>query len=573
MRLFDEHIDREVTSLNGIWHFCTDPHDEGKEKDYATSLPDQATAVTVPGVWNTQLGLLRYEGVAWYEKRFFTKGGTLRFVFGAVMTEAEVYLDGKPLGSHYGGFCQFDLIAREVTPGHHVLTVRVDNRFDAHSIPQKKVDWYHYGGITRDVSVERLEGICALYQRFEYTLSKDLKQATAHMVIELYNAADKKTKSRVRVLLSEREIFAENISLKAGESTMLTTPDFTVNEVHLWDVSDPHLYRVAVLTDTDDLYDRVGLRLVEAKEGKIFLNHREIELLGINRHEEHPDWGMAFPLGLMGRDLDIVRDMGCNTLRGSHYPNSRVFLDMLDQQGILFWSEIPIWGCGFAPETLADPVVIARGLEMHREMVHHYYNHPAIILWGMHNEIRTDLPESLEMSKQYYTYLKEQGGNRLVTFAANRYLDCICLEYCDVISINKYTGWYGLCADYHADWLEFLEKFRQKRVELGMEHKPVIMGEFGAAGIYGHHTFDNVKGTEEYQAELIADCLETFHADPMIKGTYAWQFSDIRTCPEMGTDRARGYNNKGVINEYRKPKAAYFAVRNAYRRFAKENEK
>lgn len=114
------------------------------------------------------------------------------------------------------------------------------------------------------------------------------------------------------------------------------TPEIIASNVRLWDMKDPYLYSVSVRTDTDDLLDRVGLRLIEAGKGKIFLNGREIELLGITRHEDHPDWGMAFPEGLMKKDLDICADMGCNTLRGSHYPNSREFLDMLDERDVLF---------------------------------------------------------------------------------------------------------------------------------------------------------------------------------------------------------------------------------------------
>lgn len=568
-RLFEEHYVREVSLLDGAWRFCTDLDDKGERAGWQAGLADGET-VNVPGVWNMQHGLLQYEGVAWYQRDFYTEGGTLRFCFGGVMTEARVYLDGELLGSHYGGFCEFELIARDVQTGMHTLTVRVDNRFDEHSIPQKRVDWYHYGGMTRSVTVERLEGVCVLYQRLEYTLSADLKKATGRFVLELYNAGKRKKSTHVRAFLAGNEVYAEEVAVSGGKVLTVTTPVFTVDDVRLWNVKDPYLYDVTVQTDTDDLRDRVGFRLVEAKDGKIYLNGCELELLGINRHEDHPDWGMAFPEGLMKRDLDIAKEMGCNTLRGSHYPNSRVFLDMLDEQGILFWSEIPIWGCGFSPETLADPVVIERGLQMHREMARYYYNHPSVIIWGTHNEIRTDLPESVEMSRQYYEYLKASGGNRLVTFACNKPLECICYEYCDIICLNVYIGWYGnhpLSA-----WDSFLDEFRAKRAELGAEQKAVVMSEFGGAAIYGHHTFDDLKGTEEYQARLLSYCLELFHRDPMIAGSYVWQFCDIRTAPQMGLDRARGYNNKGVLNEYRRPKASYHAIKALYHRFAEERK-
>jgi beta-glucuronidase len=269
----------------------------------------------------------------------------------------------------------------------------------------------------------------------------------------------------------------------------------------------------------------------------------------------------------MKRDLDIAFHMGCNSIRGSHYPNSRVFVDMLDQSGMTFWSEIPIWGCGFSTESLADSVVLKRGLEMHREMVKYYYNHPCIILWGMHNEIKVGTQAAYDMSKLYYTYLKENGGNRLATFATHQPLDAICLEFCDIISINRYVGWYY---GKRNEWEQEVEAFRQRREALGLTDKPVLYSEFGSAAIYGHHTFDDLKWTEEYQAKLISDCLHLFHKDPMVAGFYFWQFCDIRTCAEATINRARHYNNKGVLNEYRRPKLAYYAVREAYRAFEQE---
>ena len=118
--------------------------------------------------------------------------------------------------------------------------------------------------------------------------------------------------------------------------------------------------------------------------------------------------------------------MGCNAIRGSHYPNSKEFVDYLDMHGILFWSEIPIWGGGFSEEALADPIAIERGLDMHREMLKHYYNHPCIIMWGMHNEILTNTKPGLDISNCYYNYLKKNGENRLVVYATNIPMDDIC---------------------------------------------------------------------------------------------------------------------------------------------------
>ncbi len=563
-RFFDEHFVRDVKYLGGAWKFCTDPKNVGENESYFNGLKDFCD-VTVPSVWNMTNGLLGYEGVAWYEKRFYTDGGCLRFNFGAVMTEAKVWLDGKYLGYHYGGFSQFDFIASDVEKGFHTLTVRVKNSFDAQSIPQNKVDWYHYGGITRDVTVETLCGVTVLFNRFEYTLSDSLTSANGRFILELYNAESSVLTSTLNIKLGENSVYSGSITLSAKERREVALPEFSVNDIKLWDVGEGNLYDVIITTDTDDLIDKVGFRKIAVEDGKIKLNGKELEICGVNRHEEHPDWGFAFPQGLMKKDLDIaIDDLGCNALRGSHYPNSQEFVDMLDARGILFWSEIPIWGHGFTQAQLGDPSVVERGLEMHREMVKYYYNHPSIIIWGMHNEILSSVEEARAMTEKYYNFLKANGGNRIVTYATDKPREDICFEYCDFISINQYYGWYG---GGFSDWDKFISDFRVRREALGYSHKPIIMSEFGGAALYGYHTFDNVQWTEEYQANMLEYAIERFHKDDMFAGFFVWQFCDMRTCIEMTLNRARGFNNKGILNEYRKPKAAYFKIRELYHKY------
>ena len=561
-RLFDDHIKRYTRSLNGAWKFKTDEGKIGKTESWYLGLTDAAT-VNVPSVWNTELGLLGYEGICWYEKSFYFEGN-LRLNFGAVLTECEVWFDGEYVGNHYGGFSEFSFIIPSVRAGEHRLTLMVDNSFDKQSIPQVKVDWYHYGGIIRDVEAERLVGISVINHRFEYTLSEDLKSASANATVELYNAESESLTTELSYRVGDIYVLSKSVTLGAGEYAVITGDEFTLDSIELWDVGSPRLYTVCIETDTDDLYDRVGFRQVAVSSEGVVLNGKVIEIRGVNRHEEHAEFGFAFPPSLMKRDLDIIFDLGCNAIRGSHYPPSRRFIDMVDEVGLLYWCEIPMWGWGFSPDALGDPVVIERGADMHREMLRYYYNHPSIIIWGMHNEIHTECEVSVPLTKKYYDILKKDGGNRIVTYATDKPMKDLCLEYCDLIAINAYYGWYE--GDMY-EWERFLEKFRQRRASLGMEHKPLIMSEFGAAALYGHHTFDNVHWTEEYQANVLEHALELFHKDPMCCGFYVWQFCDIRTCHEAGINRARGFNNKGILNEQRKPKAAYYKVRELYRKY------
>lgn len=565
-RIFVDRTKRQSACLDGMWFFKTDAENQGKDQKFYMGFTDGAQ-IAVPSVWNTELGLTEYNGAVWYSKDFYFEGGNLRLNFEAVMTYAEVWLDGKLLGDHYGGFSAFDFYVNNVEAGFHNLTLRVDNSFDENSIPQKKVDWYHYGGIIRSVYAEKVEEAVVTNLRFDYKLNDDLTSANATITAELFNSEDYEITSPVIFFFDGKEIFKTDITLSASETKKVTSPEFDVESIRLWDIGKPELYNISVTTETDDLFDRVGFRKIEVKDEKILLNGNQIEIRGVNRHEEYPDFGFAFPKTLMNRDIDIILNLGCNAIRGSHYPNSKYFVDLLDSKGILFWSEIPMWGVGFTAETLGLPTVIERGLTMHKEMLKQYLNHPSIIIWGMHNEIPTEAENAYNISKLFYNFLKENGGNRIVTYATYKPMEDICLEFCDIICLNQYYGWYYGDND---SWQDALNEFRERRNSLGFGHKPIIMSEFGCAAIYGDHTFTNIRWTEEYQAEMLEKALTTFHNDPMVSGFYIWQYADMRTCWEAGMTRARGFNNKGIVNEHRKPKTSYFAVKKLYDEFKGE---
>ena len=182
----------------------------------------------------------------------------------------------------------------------------------------------------------------------------------------------------------------------------------------------------------------------------------------------------------------------------------------------------------------------------------------------MHNEIPTESENAYNISKLFYSFLKENGGNRIVTYATYKPMEDICFEFCDIICLNQYYGWYYGDND---SWPEFLKEFKAHRNSLGFEHKPVIISEFGCAALYGDHTFTNIRWTEEYQTEMLTKAINAFHNEPMVGGFYIWQYADMRTCWEAGMTRARGFNNKGIVNEHRKPKDAYFAVQKTLKTF------
>ena len=569
-RLFNEHLIRQVKELSGSWSFLIDPENIGERELWYKGLPENKESVIVPSVWNNELGHLNFEGCGWYEKKFITDSSTLLLQFESVMTLATVWLDGEKIGEHYGAFTPFEFIVNDLSKGEHTLIVRADSRFDNKSFPQRRTDWFNYGGIARDVSAHQLNGISILSNHIEYELSKDLSTAYVNAILELYNASNSSLTSPISVSVGDANIYQDSITLGAYEKITIKTDKAEISNIAIWDTGSPNLYTVCAKTDTDDLIDKIGFRKIEVKNGDILLNGKSIELLGVNRHEEHPDWGFAFPAKLMKKDIDLILNMSCNTIRGSHYPNSKIFLDMLDERGILFWSEIPMWGCGFSWEALQDEDVTNRGLEMHKEMTKYYYNHPSIIIWGMHNEIDSSQEFTIPFTKKYYEHLREFGGNRLITHASNHPLTDVCMDYNDIICINIYYGWYGYSGSTGklSDWDKFVSDLRARLKDKGWYGKPVIMSEFGAAALAGFHShFDTVRWSEEYQRDLIAYCLELFHNTEYMRGTYIWQFCNIRTSPSMDINRVRYFNNKGILDEYRNPKSSYFKIKELYSKY------
>ncbi len=567
VRLFNKHNHRRSFLLDGLWKFKTDPDRKGFEEKWFEEFPQESVDVAVPSCWNNEMELYAYEGAAWYATTFQNTKRNLNIAFEAVTGQAEVYLDGKHLGGHYGGFTGFNFVLEDIDPGVHILVVYVDNTHnDIDTYPLSKVDWYHYGGITRSVEVMELENYWIKDFQIKYDLDINLGKAklffdvsTEKLGTESYNTP--KT-GNLNVYVNDKKLCLKGIDLNISSKN--TIDEYTVDNILLWDIESPNLYNIRFEIEAggviiDDVIERIGFRKVEVNGKKILLNGKELCIKGVNRHEDHPDWGFALPLKIMKRDLDILKDMGCNAIRGSHYPNSPVFLDLCDQEGMLFWEEIPMWQ--YFDRHFTNPVVVERGLKMHEEMVKRDYHHPSIILWGMHNEVESTCQSAYEVTKKFVSLVKELDQTRPITFASCRPMEDICMGLVDIISINAYLGWYRGGIE---EWPVFLDEFKQRLKSLGLSDMPLLISEFGAGAVYGEHTFEGPKWTENYQEKYLDYTLNLFLSDPDISGVYIWQYCDIRTARELELGRPRSFNNKGIVNEYRKPKLAYWTVKRIF---------
>lgn len=547
-----------VQDLGGFWLFKTDENNIGVQEGWEKAFPADGVQMAVPSCWNNTPAYYDYTGIGYYKKDFYAKQGKARIVFEGVSNECIVYLDGEKVCTHTGAYTAFCFYADFKADGMHTLVVRADAYVDDEStVPNETRDWKVYGGIMRPVHLTPLPDFFVDDLRVHYTLSEDLHTANAVLEFTAYGEG-----------IHSYTLFADNekiaaASIKAGENKI----EFTLENVRLWNVLAPQLYTFTLESATDSASVRTGFRKVSVNGRRIEINNKPVYLRGINRHEDHPEWGHALPLHLAKRDMDIIVNMGCNMIRGSHYPNSRTFLDLCDEYGILFWSELPLWY--YKENQAVNERVINTILKMGHEMILQNYNHPSIFTWGLHNECETSTEIFLRLTEKMAVQYRTDDNSRLITYASDKVFSDICFGVCDFICVNRYPGWYG---DDVEEWETYLEKLNAYLESLGIVGKPLMISEFGAGGIFGQSSFEAPKWSEQYQCEVLEKSIQIFRKHPEIGGMMIWQYCDIRVRTAQAMSRPRTFNNKGMVNEYRQPKMAYYTVKKMYGQMAKENE-
>jgi beta-glucuronidase len=554
-RTFTTSSARKQTYLEGVWGFVADPQDVGLNQNWYSTYPQESVPMWVPGVWNTSRAYLNYEGVGWFRRKFalgHCPAAVLHFA--AVAHQANVWLDGEPLGEHYGGFLPFSFLLLEPEAGEHELVVRVDNTHDAVStIPSTHLDWFRYGGITRPVWVEELNGP-GYVASLRLTPHVYDNQCALDVHAELVNVTEANVEETWTLYIGDQPVKSGTVRLEPedAQAIALTT---NVDHARLWSPEDPQLYTVRMVFGGDDLIERMGFRDLMVSGRQILLNGKPLRILGVNRHEDHPDWGFALPQHLMMCDMEVLQGLGANSVRGAHYPNDQRMLDLCDERGILFMEEIPLYS--YSQAQLALDIIADRAAAMMWGMVQRDVNHPCIWAWSVLNECATDTDEGRAVVERLVETVREADTTRPVTFASFKNLNDNCFDLVDIVCVNAYYGWYV----HDLTWSEFLDRMRAK-----IGDKPLLVTEFGAGALYGYHALEeDVVWSVEYQRKLLVDCVTHFIARSDLVGFYVWQFVDVRTDGGALTlIRPRGYNNKGLLDEYRRPKMAYYALRDLF---------
>ena len=556
IRTFAEHHVRPVASLDGWWDFVIEPD----RRDRARLPKKYNRRIHVPCAWETLPGLANYRGRAWMRRTIPAVDNPMRLVFGGVSHTADVYVDGEHLAHHYDAFTPFEVFVPPARRGRgeRELIVEVDNSFGDHSALHKENDYYSYGGITRPVECQAVDEI--IVDRLHATPHRDGAAWTLDLVITFRNLGDASGRRRVVAAIGD-------VAAELGACTVQPGKTRTVRarienlRLEPWTHARPALHELAVTlrdgsTLTDDKIDRVGLREVIVRGRRLLLNGEPIRLRGYNRHEDHPHFGCAIPVEAMLTDLQIMRDLHCNFVRTCHYPNDQRFLDLCDEMGFYVWEESHARQIGFDRPNYTEQITGST-----REMIDWHFNHPCILIWGCLNECESRTPAGAREHGRVLKLMKKLDGSRPVTYASMHHKDDKAYRHADIVSWNRYDNWYrdgrGHVAERLAEMLNWLHGSQRS----GGRNKPVILSEFGGGAIYGWRQPHANRWTEEYQRDCVDECLAAYLHHPDVVGAAVWQFCDVRLTQGWWSHRPRNMNNKGTVDEYRRPKLVYDTVR------------
>lgn len=563
---------RMVFDLNGVWDFCLM---DGEEKGEIVPMP-------VPSSYNdiyTGRGFADHVGNLYYRRTFTVSSRMLEkrlfLRFGSVTHKAEVWLNGTCLGKHSGGFLPFSFeITETAIAGENELEVIVNNIVDETTLPAGRMvhqkfpglpeeihnlpnfDFYNYSGIMRPVCLYTAPGSyiedISIYGKMDGSFYWDVKANGEGTV-------------------SVRLLDAAGNEVAAGEGFKGTG---RIDQVQLWEPGHPVLYSLEVtLTGSDgekDTYTEVfGFREVSIRDCRIHLNGKPVYLKGFGKHEDSPVHGRGFDMAYNVKDIGLLKWIGANSFRTSHYPYCEEMLQLCDREGILVIDEAPAVGlnAGFTATGLlgGNPNgtwKLFKTAEHHRQvlrdMVQRDKNHPCVIIWSVANEPASQEDGAKEYFEPLLNLVRELDEQKrpatLVTYEGSNPVSCKVAEICDLLIINRYRGWYdteGNLRGAAALLKDELEGFHKRCPD-----KPIMLGEYGADTIAGFHDINARIFSEEYQVDFLRAYGEVFDSLPYITGEHVWNFADFATAENI---KRVGGNKKGVFTRDRSPKmAAHF---------------
>ncbi len=551
---------REIITLDNGWKFTKEPI----KGDFPKMPGLKWKSVSVPHTWNNldgqDGGFDYYRGKCWYMTSVdvsLAPDEEAYLEFEGAEAAAEVYVNDVKVCTHKGGFSTFRCnITPYLKKGNAKIAVSVNNDANKEIYPQT-ADFTFYGGLYRPVNL-----IIVNKTHFDLDFLGTPGVAVTPIVNE-DGTATVKVDAYVSNFGADNRIKIET----AGQTLVLengaTSGEIKIENPHLWNGTiDPYLYtlKASILYNNyeiDAVTVKYGIRTfsVDPEKG-FFLNGKSYPLHGVSRHQDRENMGWAITEKEHKEDMELIAEVGANTIRLAHYQHSQTFYDLCDEYGMVVWAEIPFISAFMHGE---DPR--ANTVSQMKELVLQNYNHPSIVCWGVANEITIggEDPELVENIRILNDLCHELDKTRLTTIANLTMVenDSVFNKITDIVSYNHYFGWYmGEVAD-NGPWLD---NFHNEYPEIC-----IGLSEYGAEGILKLHTDDpKVQDyTEEYQAYYHEKMLETFASRQYLWSTHVWNMFDFGS--DMRDEGGvKGRNNKGLVTFDRKTKKDSFYIYKAY---------
>ena len=585
--LFAQPAIKQTINSNWQFHKGDIPGFPGKNADNI-----KWQEISLPDTWNTtdiNQDTGYYRGIGWYKKTIYVpanwQGKSIYLYFEGANQVTEVYVNGKVAGKHTGGYTAYCFpVSHLLNFGKDTLTaneisVKVDNS-DNENIPPLSADFTFFGGIYRDVYLITANPV---HFNLDSSASSGVKikttkvsgaeaDVTAEMAIA--NAAGDKREVKIvsSVYADDGHLIKEvknNLKLSANSTVNFSQQLNSILNPHLWSPDDPYLYHVVsrIYDNTGNLLDEstnpLGLRWFkfDAATG-FYLNGKPLKLIGANRHQDYKGMGNAVPDAIHERDIALLKAMGANFLRTSHYPQDPAVLEACDRLGLLASVEIPVVNRITQSEEFTENCK-----KMQLEMIRQNFNHPSIIIWTYMNEVllvprfKSGTPEQqkyfedvAKLAKIIDSLTRKEDPSRytMIPFHGDfdRYNKIGMTQTPQIVGWNLYPGWYS---NGFESFGEFLDRHHRE-----LPDKPMIVTEYGADGDTRLHSFEPQRfdKTIEYQTIYHKKYLKEIMARPFVSGAAMWCLVDFNSYNRI--DAAPHTNTKGVATDERVPKDVYY---------------
>jgi beta-glucuronidase len=567
-----------------------DSEGEGRSARWFSQPLPESGQMVVPASFNdiaANATVRDYFGDIWYQTSVWVplgwQGRRIVLHFESATHRATVWVNDVEVVSHEGGYTPFEAdITDHVAPGQEVrITALINNTLHWQSIPPGVIedtpagkrqrywhDFFNYAGIHRSVWLYATDPAHIT----DVTITTDLDGANG--VINYTVDAEDGDDLEIKVILRDAE--GTEVTTDTGPSGTLNVPS-----VHKWAPGDGYLYDLEIQllrgdSIMDSYHQSVGVRTVKVDGIRFVINGEPFYFTGFGKHEDLPVIGKGHNDAYLVHDFELLKWIGANSFRTSHYPYAEDVLDYADRQGIVIIDETAAVGLNmglgggifggqgyqtFSPETAnsATREVHAQAI---RELIARDKNHPSVVLWSIANEPESDTEEAEKYFQPLFDVARQADPTRPIGFV-NVMLaphgKCRVSQFGDVLMLNRYYGWYVNTGDLEAAELAWEEELKA----WAGDGKPIIITEYGADTYPGLHTLVGEPWTEEYQVEYLDMNHRVFDRIDAVVGEQVWNFADFTTT--SGIMRVGG-NKKGVFTRDRQPKAAAYALRRRWRK-------